>query len=173
MQSIGRKSFSLEAHLPYLAYRASRLPRLDPRQGLDGHRLRNCHLLGSTSLQDPGIASGGLKDYFYEAQVSIVVTGFDEWKWTAYCFEDAYFEDDEHRKKREVDQGTALNPLSVEKHCLDTPIWDPREYFLSVFAARVEKATQEWSNLISRVLESLERKNRHVSTALYGLALSY
>jgi len=86
---------------------------------------------------------------------------------------DTYFEADEYRKRIELGQRTTLNPLSAGKYCLDAPIWDPREYFLSLFAVRVEKATQGWSNLTFRVLESLERKKRLASTELCGLALLY
>jgi len=86
---------------------------------------------------------------------------------------DTYFEDDEYGERIEPGQGTALDPLSAGKYCLDAPIWDPREHFLSLFAARIEKATQEWRKLTFRVVESLERKKSLVRTESCGLVLLY
>lgn len=102
--------------------------------------------------------------------MSITVTGLDEWKWTTYFFEDTYFEDDEYRERIEAYQNPALDPVSVGKRCLDKPICCPREFFLSVFAARVQKIKREWSNLTFKVLEHSER---YVCIALYVFALSY
>ncbi|KAG4440135.1 hypothetical protein IFR05_004393 [Cadophora sp. M221] len=39
------------------------------------------------------------RDMILEAQVSIMVIGLDDWFWTAYCFADVYFKEEDHRER--------------------------------------------------------------------------
>ena len=97
------------------------------------------------SQQDP--------EHLYEAEVSVLLTGVDEWFWTAYCCVDTHFgseESVEHYHERGLDAFTG-----GEKAC-QLPIWNPREYYLLVLSIRVRQVTREWSNLIDAIEERLQ-----------------
>jgi hypothetical protein len=73
----------------------------------------------------------------YDAQLSIVVTGTDDWVWTAYCIEDSYF-DSVGSSQTPFDFISADNPL------LESPIWDPREDFLAVSVVHLSTVAREY-----------------------------
>ena len=93
----------------------------------------------------------------YEAQISVVIVGIDEWVWTTYCCTETYFGSEEtvdfyHMRGLDAPLGGA-RPTHY-------PVWNPREYFLLVLASRMNQITKEWSNLVT-ALE--ERMQYHVS----------
>lgn len=99
------------------------------------------------------------RDYIYEAQCSVMVTGVDDWVWTAYCFVDVYFKGARHSEDVNTlcDQPRRYDPHSLGGgHPLDRPLWLPREYFLRALAARMRQVKQEWNNSVSRLLQGTE-----------------
>lgn len=76
----------MEFHLPYYALRQSKAPHLDAR------RLR-----GWSQFNPPGTLRQG-PEYLYEAQISVIVTGLDEWFWTTYYCVDTFFGSEESIK---------------------------------------------------------------------------
>ncbi|KAF2093075.1 hypothetical protein NA57DRAFT_81756 [Rhizodiscina lignyota] len=134
--------FRLEFHIPYYALRRDGRPY----QGdiiLNGERqkLRKCKLL---PLSTPGSYD---KDYhYYEANVSLLVTGIDEWFWQAYCLIDSYFSP-KYNPKRHFERPKWVDPCTGTRP-LEFPHWNPREFFLAVLSARLDQATREWRALI-------------------------
>ena len=49
-----------------------------------------------------------------------------------------------------------LDALTGGEKSIQYPVWNPREYFLSVLSRRLKQVTKEWSN----VVESLEDRSR-------------
>lgn len=137
----------MEFHLPYFALRRSPSPALDKRfyrqQGRD-RALRQCGRL-PPELEDPNS-----NEFIYEAQISVLITGIDEWFWTTYCFCDRFFKSEEsvqtyHDWKTDAPTG-GIRPVKY-------PVWNPREYFLFILSCRFGQVTKEW-DVIVRTLDS-------------------
>ena len=108
----------------------------------------------------PDRMTRGVSEHLYEAQISVVVTGIDEWFWTAYCCTDTYFGSEEsvhYYHEHGLDA-----PTGGEKST-DYPIWNPREYFLLVLSCRVKQTTKEWSNAIV----ALEKRLQYFVRVIY------
>jgi hypothetical protein len=89
----------------------------------------------------------------YEAQISVTITGIDNWVWTAFGIVDTYF-----GSKESVDayhQMTAPtgqpDPLTAGQTAANNPIWTPREYFFRVFEIRLNEVRREWTNIINEM----------------------
>src|SRR5579871_4683762 len=82
-------------------------------------------------------------DFYYEAQISVLVTGVDEWLWTTYCCVDAYFGCETGRKEYLDDP--PMEPATLGSSTLFFPKWNPREFFLLVLSQRITHATKEWT----------------------------
>jgi hypothetical protein len=90
---------------------------------------------------------------YYDAQTSFQITGVDEWRWTAYCLVDTFFQgeqDAETYLKQERD-----GPSGGLRHA-SQPCWNPREYFLLVLSQRIKQITKEWGNVLSVLMEHLD-----------------
>lgn len=101
-------------------------------------------------------------DYLCEAQASLLITGSDPWRWTAYCFVDTYFESKEKREsvdgydeERDVDEDSGVlfepDPLTAGEQDTNLPIKGSREYFLTVLLARTRIVKTEWQTLVQRL----------------------
>ncbi len=137
--------FALEFHLPYYALRKHASIAADSRKLRRSGRF----ICDWQRTREP--------ENFHEAQVSLLVIGIDEWYWTAYCCADVYFGSEESPDfylREQLDAPTgAGKPTSL-------PVWNPREYFLTVLSRRMKQATKEWSNIVT-TLE--DRLGSHVS----------
>ncbi len=76
--------------------------------------------------------------YYYDAQVSLLVTGTHDRQWTAHCLVDTFFGSEQTAKsyimqKRDGPSGGARNDAE--------PCWDPREYFLLVLSQRFKQSS--------------------------------
>lgn len=132
----------------------------DKRRKMDGTPLRMAeeviHLQRKNSHPS---RSAKKRDYIYEAQSSVMVTGVDDWVWTAYCFVDVYFKGVRHSEDVNTlsEQTIRFDPHSGgNRHPVDPPLWLPREYFLRTLTARMGQVKQEWNNSVSRLLQGTE-----------------
>jgi len=133
----------MEFQLPYLALRTGRAVS-------DSRLLRQRHEMlkhDDSSREDM---------FYYEAQVAFLLTGYDEWHWSAYCCVDTFFGSeltvtDYYTRHDDGPSGGTME--------LDGQIWNPRQYFLRVFSARLAQTTREWRNITS---ELEDRLNSHV-----------
>lgn len=130
----------MEFHLPYYALRQGASLRNDPRG------LRRCGKFVSSSM------ISGLSENLYEAQISVLVTGVDEWFWTAYCFAETFFGSEESIHYYHENQ---LDALTGGEKSARSPVWNPREYFLSILSRRLKQVTKEWSNVVEALEERL------------------
>jgi hypothetical protein len=64
----------------------------DTRRKPDGTPLRLAEKLIQLQMREPEPNQTEQEsDYIYEAQLSLMVTGVDDWVWNSYCFVDGYF----------------------------------------------------------------------------------
>ena len=123
--------FAFEFHLPYFVLRENATVRSDVR--------------GLRQSRPASAVPTDRFDHVHQAQISVLLTGVDEWIWTVTCCVDSYFESDDP-----IDDLSTLNldaPTGGETTC-DKPIWNPREYFLVIVANRIRQVTREWANII-------------------------
>ena len=138
----------MEFHLPYYALRRSPLARNDER----GLRRSGKFIPIRSDAGDP--------EYLYEAQISVLIVGIDEWFWTAYCCTETHFSSEESiqfYKERGLDAPTGgAKPTHY-------PVWNPRDYWLLLLSLRLRQTTKEWANVVNTLDKRLQyhvRKHR-------------
>jgi hypothetical protein len=133
----------MEFHLPYMALRRERVA--------DSRKLRTSHEMLETLEMETRPASND--SFYHQAQISFLLTGVDEWHWTAYCCVDRFFGSEKNPDwylSRQFDGPPAGGRAEF------FPIWNPREYFLFVCARRFSQVTKEWSNAILKLESRLD-----------------
>ena len=145
----------MEFHIPYYALRrgyGSRDPRI-----LDGKPLRASRPLP--------LARNAIEraDHYHEAQISVLVTGPDEWVWTSYCGVDTYF-GSEPESKTYLSDNHPTEPATSGAVALKYPTWNPREFVLRVLSRRMAQATKEWGALIDTFNDRMVTYVRNVQT---------
>ncbi len=150
--------FQLAFHLPYYVWRESPKARGDHRRDANGRPLRQ-----SRDVSFLNWTSSGPSSFLYEAQISGLVAGTDETRWTAYAFVDNYFEADGEWKETVASyhedgldvEGMLVDPLTLGTCAVDMPIWNPRSYFLMVFRVRLNQIKREWQKLVRKIKDSI------------------
>lgn len=146
----------MEFHLPYMAVR--------DRSTTDHRKIRMPYEMLKTLEMETSMTPND--SFYYQAQISFLLTGVDEWHWTAYCCVDTFFGSERSPEwyiSREFDGPPAGGRAQF------LPLWNPREYFLFVLSRRLNQATKEWTNVVLR-LES--RLDEYVPWSKYGPKLS-
>ncbi|KAI1770991.1 hypothetical protein F4818DRAFT_430817 [Hypoxylon cercidicola] len=153
----GLPAFAFAFHLPYFALRKHRLPQRDKRRTGHGKELRQCYDITFLRTMDSKI-DNSLTEYVYEAKLSCLVSGLSRYSWSAYLFNDLYFDSDDEESVAEFhaqrDMQPGLDPLSVDKF-LDKAPCEPREYFLYIFEIRISRIKKEWVQLFVAVDEAI------------------
>ena len=103
----------------------------------------------------------GTRDYIHEAQISVMITGIDDWFWTAYSFVDIYFKDESNTESVDYYSRTdplrpPMDPHSCGNYEADQPIWNPRHFFLRALSCRMEQVKQEWNNVIFQLFQQID-----------------
>ncbi|KAH8692863.1 hypothetical protein BGW36DRAFT_385370 [Talaromyces proteolyticus] len=142
-------TFQMEFHLPFFAWKRSQVLKEDCRRRRNGKVLRRSKKLNFflPSNMAPA-ASETSNDYLYEIQLSCLVTGRDDFRWTAYLFTDTFFKDlaqeDDIDEEEERGAEFCTDPLTAGKHGANEPFWKPREYFIRVLHSWMEPLVAEW-----------------------------
>lgn len=150
--------YALEFHIPYFALRKSFSTSEKLHSNIVGRRsgvfadsfTRNC---------EPG-----QKEFFHEAQVSVLLVGIDEWVWTLYCLVEDQFEEMHDPAELEQHVTNMRDAPSGNYASYTMPIWNPREYFLLVLCRRMGQATLEWQNLVETLDQRLKDLVSLIST---------
>jgi hypothetical protein len=155
-QSSGFRTFAFYLQIPYYALREHREPRED-RRTKDGNPLRRSYKLPLLGTPNSSSTSASAFGYLYEAQTSIVVTGFDDHEWSAYAAVDNFFDffdtSESVKYYHEDIQGPYRpDPIAAGRFDANKPLLKPREYFLMVAEIRIQDITKEW-HLIVRILK--------------------
>lgn len=143
-------SFSLEFHIPYFALRpGSAIP---DKRTLQDREFRAHQLL-------PLERDGEGEAYYYEAQISFLMIGVDEWFWTTYCCVDTFFGSETGREaylNPHCPTDAASGGSLLQKY----PVWNPRQYFLAVLSRRMLQARYEWTTLVECYINRLSTYER-------------
>lgn len=93
----------------------------------------------------------------YSGHVGCLITGYDQWRWTAIMFIDTWFNTGEgaidkvERYQFDLDDGMLLDPLGGGQDDAEKPIWEPRAYFLRVMSLRLGHLADEWELIRSNL----------------------
>jgi len=128
----------------------------DTRRRADGSPLRRSEESIPLQVNQTPRHAGNWHDYIHEAQISVMVTGIDDWVWTAYCFSDVYFKGESHTETVEHYDEGERDPHSCGTYHAHPPIWNPREYYLRTLSCRMEQVKQEWNNSVARLIQQTE-----------------
>ena len=150
--------FQLAFHLPYYCWRSSQKACEDHRRDVNARPLRQSRDVSFLNWE-----RSGSSDFLYEAQISCVVAGSDEWRWVAYCFVDTYFDAAEETKESvlsyhedsQIEEGMRADPLTRGKADADKPVQNPKEYFLIVLRYRIAQVKREWQQVVAKVQKSI------------------
>ncbi|EEA19331.1 conserved hypothetical protein [Talaromyces marneffei ATCC 18224] len=141
--------FHLEFHLPYLSLRQAP-PEPHSPEANNGRAWTDLSFLEPEKgkLQHRGV---------FEAQISFVIVGSDNYRWDGYCFA---FDDEEELLDDDSD-AVRMDPISWNgKSCTynaNHPIWDPRKYFLAVFESRMTQVLAEFECLIRMIAKNIKQ----------------
>ncbi len=110
-------------------------------------------------LTPPFVSKSDKTAYLYEAQASIVIIGIDHSTWTAYGTADTYFDSKVRHNSRTKGSKGPWDPLPGGVALdMNIPIWDPREYFLTVVESRLSGILKEWSLNIRGMEDAIEQR---------------
>jgi len=142
-------------HLPFYVVKSSKMKRGDHRRYRDETPLRRSYNV--SFINGPTNTSS---EWLHEAQISCFVTGFDESRWVAHLWVDAYYFDPNDPDEEGVleyvtdaleDSGIMHpDPLLYGTADANKPIWDPRIYFLTAFARRLSQVRREWEKVVMK-----------------------
>ncbi|KAK4945632.1 hypothetical protein LTR10_015251 [Elasticomyces elasticus] len=156
-------TFRLSFSLPYCAWRSSQEPCSDQRRTRTNEPLRHFRDVSLLNLE-PDKAPA----FLYEAQISCVVAGFDEWTWTALCLQDSYFEgkagENAQQYSKDDKAGANTNPfLRPGLTEAGLPFHKARQFFLRIFSVRLKQVRKEWRNIVTNIKNSVSKyeKNHH------------
>jgi hypothetical protein len=147
----------LQFHLPYFALRISQPPKDVPRKVVNGNPPRQWTDLSFLKIQTSR-SEDQKKCGIYEAQISFVICGSDNWRWVAYAFVDTDFNGEDLGDEVFSYEGVHEDPIASDaKLDANLPIGDPREYFLMIFEIRMAQVLKEWELLVRTVERSIKR----------------
>jgi hypothetical protein len=89
-----------------------------------------------------------------EAQISCVITGFDNWRWVGYGFVDTEIDG---VLADSSDEDLSFDQIAAGRLQIATPIWSPREYWLKVFEIRIDYVRLQWHYLIQKLEPSVDQ----------------
>ena len=133
-------AFSLGFHLSYVALR-------------EGKTFSDARGIRQSYSMIESIRDSAPELFYYDAQISFLITGSGEGHWTAYCITDNYMGsresiEDYFTQNADGPSGGALKDSQ--------PCGNPKEYFLLVLSKRIQQTTREWGNVTSTLMERLD-----------------
>jgi hypothetical protein len=145
--SEGCMEYQLEFHIPYFAMRHRRSRdctggrKKAPREWMDIDFLNTKR----TTPKRDSICG------IHRAQISVTICGTDNTRWTAYCFEDRYFDEDGEMGGDEQTDEHQSDQIARGAFGAEDIIRDSREYFMRVFLIRMRQVHLERTNLVRHI----------------------
>jgi hypothetical protein len=145
--SEGGTEYQLGFHIPYFAMRYRPLRDCKEPENQIPREWMNVDFLGTkrTTVRQDSICG------IYRAQISVTICGTDNTRWTAYCFEDRYFDEDGEMGGDEQTDEHQSDQIARGAFGAEDIIRDPREYFMHVFLIRMRQVHRERMNLLRRI----------------------
>jgi hypothetical protein len=132
----------MEFHFPFFALRKTADSPFEDNRTVDGTEDGKPFRVGRKLPLAMGRGLTADNYYYYESQISVLVTGVDEWLWSSYCCADTYF-GTEPGKHTYLEGKEPSEPATGGSKPLMYPMWNPREFFLCVLSRRVMQAVGE------------------------------
>lgn len=149
--SSGLLTFQLDLHLPFFILSASPPPKENngkinakPRRRWTDLSFLKLEDLDSDTEESSPEEIWGIQD----AQISCVVTGYDDWRWDGYGFVDTEVDGilaDSFEEDLLHDQIAAGELQS------DYPIQKPRDYWIKIFEIRIRYVKRNWDYLVHKL----------------------
>jgi len=144
--------FQLEFHLKFFVFRPSdctEATAYEARSVESVHKWTDLSFLESIASKVNAKRKYGMS----EAHFSFVICGWHERRWTAYAFDDTEFDGEDLYERIYNYDSFQRDPFAPNTEIdADTPIWNPRQYFLAIVEARMAQAVVSWETLL-RVVE--------------------
>lgn len=147
----------LEFHLPFLALRNTETSSVEPATedgGLASENEIDVSFLGLQCMQHRK-RSCLCKHVVHESQISVVISGWDNRNWAAWGFFNTssdptndFDDDDEQLLNEDYFAADGEDGPVIEA---DSPIWDPRYYWLRIIDIRVRLVLKEWVWLVKKI----------------------
>ena len=148
-------------HLPFLALREG--PQRTDGRSLFGQSLRQSKALPLT------LPNGSALFHYYEAKVSYVIFGLDDFFFTSYLLTDTYQGETEVQRDK---YATAYGGRGLDPACMrsfEFPFWNPREHMFASLATRLGQVTKELTQMMNMFDKHMRR---YVSGTLHTLEFS-
>jgi hypothetical protein len=150
--SEGCTEYQLEFHIPYLAMRYRPSKGFLERKEHIHHGWMNIDFLDTKNTDDRPDSICGV----YQAQISLTICGTDNSRWTAYCLEDRYFDEDGEIGEDEQTDDHQSDQIARGTFGAEDVIRDPREYFIRVFLVRMCQVHTERVDLVRRIVSGIQ-----------------
>ena len=158
LQSKGFKTFAFSMNLPYFALRRSKSLHQDKRWDRAGNPLRRSVRLDFLDDLVPSSRKQLRKFCLYEGKISLLVSGFDDWRYDAIALVDAMFDKDlsiQHYHDYEYVDEKRSDPLLKGTILVDETIGHKAPtYFLEAFSVWLDHIEKEWQETVE-VLSSI------------------
>lgn len=158
----------MQFSFPLRVWRSTnRLAKDHRAKGADRGSLRSSRDVTFLRSVADAVEEDGEVDGIYAAQISCVVTGFDQDRWTALVLTETWFEEDkpddpspdkisrhenDYHDNLEGGFDAIFDPLCRGKIDVNQ-VWHPRPYFCRILETRVEQVHREWYQLVAKLRE--------------------
>ncbi len=147
--------------IPYFALRHHKILRKDHRRNTNGGALKKSTDLRFLNQAQETSRTPENIPCLYEAQISIAVTGRDDWLWSAWAFIDTFFTESKSAcHYDDLTQGGARpDPLMRGLYLFHEDCdRDARTYFLKACSIWVEQIVGEWHSIVQFVRGAIEQQ---------------
>ncbi len=150
VRSHGFRTFTFKVNIP--SHSLSKVQIADARGWSDGTRLRKSRELPRLRKRRRSPDDLAESRYAHEKQTSLVLTGFDDKRWTAIGLIDDLDNKSEgaeyyHYFTERPGLGRA-DPLARGETESSCPIQNPRLYFLRIWKEQISQTAKEWNGLV-------------------------
>ncbi|KIW69377.1 hypothetical protein PV04_05258 [Phialophora macrospora] len=155
----GRR-FEFEFHLHHTLTRHSNEPNVDTRR----FAAKDTPLREYRNVSYLNLKANRRQTHRYEAQISYLLTGWDESTWDTYCIKDNYFKSGKggeslkeiyEEVSQAADESVAIDPSTRCEPEPDTPTPDPRQKFLRTLRYNLKRVEVEYGRNTDRVCDSI------------------
>ncbi|KXH47345.1 hypothetical protein CSIM01_05282 [Colletotrichum simmondsii] len=177
----GPQTFCLSFSFPYRAWRSTDVLAKDRRvKASDDEPLRGSRDVTFLRKLAGRHENVGLVDGIYSSHMSVMVTGYDEARWTGLGFLESWFEeilDDPSpdmisRYENDFSDGCLFDPLGRGKQEASISYWLPRMYFVCILEIRLRQVLQEWESLmwhLEKRVQDIAKCSREFLRERFGL----
>ncbi|OBR14955.1 Nicotinamide n-methyltransferase [Colletotrichum higginsianum IMI 349063] len=148
--------FVLECHLPYFVWKS--IQATDPRRNLKGtvlRKVRDVSFVGKLASRNCPLG----QDFLHQAHTSFIVCVYNRNHWTAYAFEDVYYQDESLIATSNGEPAGSDGLASLDRSQNgSTTIWDPEEFYFKAASDRLAQIVKEWRRVSDHLNERICRQ---------------